>query len=355
MQKIIHVDMDCFYAAVEQRDFPELKGKPVAVGGKKEHRGVISTCNYEARKFGIHSAMSSAYALKLCPDLILMPGRMAVYKSVSQQIRQIFLRYTELIEPLSLDEAYLDVSHSNLYRGSATFIAKAIRQDIYTETKLTASAGIAPIKFLAKVASDLNKPNGQFVITPSELAEFVTRLPLNKIPGVGKVTSAKLAELGLHTCLDVQKAPKSLLLERFGKFGKLLIERSYGIDSRQVLPNRVRKSVGIEMTLDNNIYSLAQAEQILAGLIPELKYRIAKSAQGRNINKQVVKLKFADFKQTTIEQRSDHVSDGLFYQLLVQAMLRANDRSIRLVGISVGLIDPKNKEPENNQLALFTD
>lgn len=204
MRKIIHIDMDCYYAAVEMRDFPEYRGKPLAVGGSSDRRGVISTCNYEARKFGVHSAMATAYALKLCPDLILVPTRMQVYKDVSLQIREIFSRYTQVIEPLSLDEAYLDVSECQQYKGSATLIAAAIRRDILAETGLTASAGIAPVKYLAKVASDLNKPNGQYVITPEAIPEFVKTLSLRKIPGVGKVTAEKLSSLGLNTCGDVQ-------------------------------------------------------------------------------------------------------------------------------------------------------
>lgn len=337
MQKIIHVDMDCFYAAVEMRDFPELRGKPIAVGGRSDRRGVISTCNYEARQFGVRSAMASGYALKLCPNLILVPGRMQVYKEVSSQIRAVFERYTDLIEPLSLDEAYLDVTDSPHCKGSATLIAQAIRADILAETGLTASAGIAPVKFLAKIASDLNKPNGQYVIRPDMIDEFVKTLPLIKIPGVGKVTAKKLADLGLHTCSDVQAYPQAKLIERFGKFGAVLIERAKGIDKRGISPNRERKSVGVETTLAKDIHTLEQCRAVMPQLIQELGGRVSRGAKDRIINKQVVKLKFEDFKQTTIEHRSDEISVNLFYQLLEQAMERQHERGIRLLGVSVGL------------------
>lgn len=339
MRKIIHIDMDCYFAAVEMRDFPEYRGKPLAVGGSSDRRGVISTCSYEARKFGVRSAMATAYAFKLCPELILVPGRMQVYKEVSLQIREIFSRYTALIEPLSLDEAYLDVSECQQYQGSATLIAEAIRGDILAETGLTASAGIAPVKFLAKVASDLNKPNGQYVITPKTVPEFVKTLSLRKIPGVGKVTAEKLSQLGLNTCGDVQTYPRQELLARFGKFGAVLIERAHGVDERGISIGQERKSVGVETTLAKDIYTLEQCQQVMPGLIQELALRLSRSAKDRKIHKQVVKLKFSDFKQTTIEHRSEEVSVNLFYDLLTQALVRQDARGIRLLGISVGLAD----------------
>ncbi|WP_434952727.1 DNA polymerase IV [Shewanella sp. HL-SH4] len=351
MRKIIHIDMDCYFAAVEMRDFPELRDKAIAVGGRSDRRGVISTCNYAARKFGVRSAMSSYQALKLCPHLVLVPGRMQVYKDVSQQIRQIFNRYSDVIEPLSLDEAFLDVSDCQQYHGSATLIAQAIRRDIELETGLTASAGVAPIKFLAKIASDLNKPNGQYVITPDEIPEFVRTLPLKKIPGVGKVTAQKLSVLGLETCADVQRYPKAKLLEIFGKFGAVLTERSNGIDPRPISNNRVRKSVGVETTLAQDIFTLAQCHQVLPQLIQELDSRVSRSAKDRLINKQVVKIKFNDFKQTTIEQRSDEISVKLFYELLQQALTRSNERGIRLVGVSVGLAELGEKKLQTESVA----
>lgn len=240
MRKIIHVDMDCFYAAIEMRDNPTLKEIPIAVGGNASRRGVICTANYPARRFGVRSAMSTATALKLCPHLKVLPGRMALYKETSAKIRQIFARYTDLIEPLSLDEAYLDVSDSKHCHGSATLIAQQIRQQIFAELNLTASAGIAPIKFLAKIASDLNKPNGQYVITPEQMDDFILKLPLNKIPGVGKVTFARLQEMGLETCADVRGTDVISLVRNLGKFGQSLWERSHGIDERLINPERLK-------------------------------------------------------------------------------------------------------------------
>jgi DNA polymerase IV len=356
VRKIIHIDMDCFFAAVEMRDFPELRDKPIAVGGSSERRGVISTCNYEARRFGVRSAMASAYALKLCPDLVLVPGRMQVYKEVSQQLRRIYARYTQLVEPLSLDEAYLDVSHCTLYQGSATRIAAAIRADILNETGLTASAGIAPVKFLAKIGSDMNKPNGQFVITPQMIDEFMLTLPLAKIPGVGKVTAQRLADMGLETCGQLQAFPAARLVQALGKFGLVLTERAKGIDDRQISPGRERKSVGVETTLARDIFTLEQCQQVLPGLIQELGARMARGAKDRQIHKQVVKLKFSDFKQTTIEHRSDTLSMKLFHELLSQALARQHGRGIRLLGVSVGLqsktVEAEHRQPDSAQLAL---
>ncbi len=263
MRKIIHVDMDCFFAAVEMRDDPSLTDIPIAIGGSRVQRGVISTANYPARKYGVRSAMPTAMALKLCPHLKLLPGRFDAYKEASRQIRDIFSRYTSLIEPLSLDEAYLDVTDSEHCQGSATLMAQAIRADILRETGLTASAGIAPIKFLAKIASDLNKPNGQYVITPQVMPDFLLTLPLSKIPGVGKVATKKLEEMGLRTCADVQRADLALLLKRFGKFGRILWERSNGIDERDVVVERERKSLGVERTLMEDIHSWEQCLAII--------------------------------------------------------------------------------------------
>lgn len=243
-RKIIHIDMDCFYASVEIRENPALADKPVAVGGRAEQRGVLSTCNYIARQFGLHSAMPTAQALKRCPNLVLLPVNMPLYRAVSQQIHQIFQRYTSIIEPLSLDEAYLDVTDCDKCAGSATWIAQEIRQAIFNELHLTASAGVAPLKFLAKIASDQNKPNGQFVIEPKEVSDFVANLPLKKIPGVGKVTAEKLRQMGLVCCADVQKTERHLLLNLFGKMGQRIWQYSHGIDEREIQPHRERKSVG---------------------------------------------------------------------------------------------------------------
>ncbi|WP_227319080.1 DNA polymerase IV [Cedecea davisae] len=342
MRKIIHVDMDCFFAAVEMRDNPALRDVPLAIGGSAQRRGVISTANYPARKFGVHSAMSTAMALKLCPHLTLLPGRFDAYKEASNHIREIFSRYTSLIEPLSLDEAYLDVTNSEHCQGSATLIAREIRQAISDELNLTASAGIAPVKFLAKIASDLNKPNGQYVITPEQVPAFLETLPLGKIPGVGKVTVARLEEIGLRTCADVQKADLALLLKRFGKFGRVLWERSQGIDEREISSERQRKSVGVERTLAEDIHEWQACEDIIEQLYPELERRLAKERADLRIARQGVKLKFNDFQLTTQE----HVWPELNKEDLIATARKAweerrGGRGVRLVGLHVTLLDPQ--------------
>ncbi|MHA7845510.1 DNA polymerase IV [Serratia sp. D1N4] len=343
MRKIIHVDMDCFFAAVEMRDDPSLRDIPLAIGGSADRRGVISTANYPARRYGVHSAMSTAMAFKLCPHLKLLPGRMAAYKEASQQIRAIFARYTSLIEPLSLDEAYLDVSDSAQCSGSATLIAQEIRQAISDELHLTASAGIAPIKFLAKIASELNKPNGQYVITPAQVPAFLQQLPLGKIPGVGKVTAKRLEELGLFTCADVQQYDLAALLKSFGKFGRVLWERSQGVDEREVSPDRLRKSVGVERTLAEDIHRWEDCETLIVDkLYPELEMRLRKVKPDLHIARQGVKLKFQDFQQTTQE----HIWPVLNQEDLINVARRVwqerrEGRGVRLVGLHVTLLDPQ--------------
>ncbi|RPH21896.1 DNA polymerase IV [Buttiauxella warmboldiae] len=342
MRKIIHVDMDCFFAAVEMRDNPSLRDIPLAIGGSAQRRGVISTANYPARKFGVHSAMSTAMAFKLCPHLTLLPGRFDAYKAASNHIREIFSRYTTLIEPLSLDEAYLDVSDSLNCHGSATLMAREIRQAIADELHLTASAGIAPVKFLAKIASDLNKPNGQYVITPDEIPGFLQTLPLGKIPGVGKVTAGKLESLGLRTCYDVQNTDLASLLKRFGKFGRVLWERSQGIDEREINSERQRKSVGVEKTLAEDIHEWQECEAIIDLLYPELERRLKKVKPDLLIARQGIKLKFTDFQQTTQEHVWPQLNKA---DLIATAMKtweeRRGGRGVRLVGLHVTLLDPQ--------------
>lgn len=338
MRKFIHVDMDAFYVSVEIRDNPELANKPVAVGGRSRQRGVLSTCNYIARQYGLHSAMPTATAVRKCPDLVLVPGRMSVYKDVSQQIRAIFQRYTDLIEPLSLDEAYLDVTDSQNCKGSATLMAKEIRQAIYNETKLTASAGIAPLKFVAKVASDLNKPNGQFVVSPSQLDDFISELPLNKIPGVGKVTFEKLKTLGWLKGEDIRALPEHEVVQRFGKFGCALWKKCQGIDYRGVNTSRVRKSVGVERTFSENMTTYDALETyLLDNLMPELLKRAEKYIETNQIDKLGVKVKFQDFQQTTKEQKHHKIDKHIFKQLLHEAISRGDGKEVRLLGIHVGL------------------
>lgn len=334
--------MDCYYAAVEMRDNPEYRNVPLAIGGSTDRRGVISTCNYQARKFGVRSAMATAHALKLCPDLVLAPGRMALYSEISQQIREIFSRYTNKIEPLSLDEAYLDVSDCELFSGSATLIAEDIRKAIFAETQLTASAGVAPCKFVAKIASDENKPNGICVITPDKLDEFVIGLPLGKIPGVGKVTLAKLNHIGLYTCADVRQFPFEDLLKRFGKFGSVIWDRSHGLDDRNLSLSRQRKSVGVERTLSEDIYTQQDCIKMLDSLFPLLEKRLAKTKS--KIQSQGIKLKFSDFQQTTVEHRAQILDKGYFLTLLTEGLTRQANRGIRLVGLHVGLAEPQQSQ-----------
>lgn len=342
MRKIIHVDMDCFYAAIEMRDNPRLRDIPLAIGGSADRRGVISTANYPARRYGVHSAMATATALRLCPQLKLLPGRMEVYKATSRLIRDIFSRYTTLIEPLSLDEAYLDVTDSPLCNGSATLIAQDIRQTIANELQLTASAGVAPIKFLAKVASEQNKPNGQFVITPNNMEAFLLALPLEKIPGVGKVTAKRLEEKGLHTCADVRHYDLAELLRQFGKFGRVLWERCHGIDERAVSPDRLRKSVGVEKTLAADIHHWHECEGLVEQLYQELELRLRRVKPDLHIARQGVKLKFDDFCQTTQEHVWPELNKQDLLRLARQTWEeRRQTRGVRLVGLHVTLLDPQ--------------
>ena len=336
-RKIIHIDMDCFYAAVEMRDNPELKHVPLAIGGKSEQRGVLSTCNYIAREFGLHSAMPTFKAKQLCPGLVLIPGRMQLYVEISKKIREIFFRYTDLVEPLSLDEAFLDVSDCTLFKGSATYIAQDIRRAIFEELNLTASAGIAPCKFLAKIASDENKPDGQFVIAPAQVDKFIKTLPLKKIPGVGKVTQQKLALKGLFTCKDIQEYPPELLLAEFGKQGEKLIDYSQGIDNRIVEPNRERKSLAVEHTFEQDLFNEAQCLEKLAQLNKELNIRLQKVIKEKMITRVGVKIKFADFTLKTTERKAAELSLPVLKILLHHLLEQNPHKTVRLLGISVGL------------------
>lgn len=350
MKKIIHVDMDAFFVSVEIRDQPSLAGKPVAVGGSRVSRGVLSTCNYIAREYGVRSAMPTSLALSKCPELILLPGRMDVYKQVSAQIREIFSRYTSQIEPLSLDEAYLDVSDCKMFKGSATLIAQDICKTIHHELSLTASAGVAPVKFLAKVASDINKPNGMYVINPNEVHTFLENMPLNKIPGVGKVTYEKLQARGFEFGRDIRQANQLALVNEFGKLGTLLWHRCHGIDEREVVTSRLRHSVGVERTFVRDIDNLPALQSILLNtLLPELKLRAAKHLVRRSIHKIGVKVKFNDFQQTTKEFTFNSFNEALFSELLIEAFQRGRGKKVRLLGAQIGL----SKEPTQAQQYAF--
>lgn len=344
LRKIIHIDCDCFFAAVEIRDNPSLKGFPIAVGGKAKSRGVLSTCNYEARKFGLHSAMPTAQAVKLCPQVILLPHRFDAYKEASQQIHKIFSRYTDLIEPVSLDEAFLDVSQNDLYEGSASLLSQNICAEIEKEVGITASAGIAPNKFLAKVASDWNKPNGQYVIAPEKVADFMLDLPVEKIPGIGKKGKLKMDRLGIKTCKDLQTIDELCLLKNFGVFGCRLKQLSYGIDERPVCQSRLRKSLSVEHTFSQNIVLLQACQQPLSDLFQQLSQRLVKfrekqllknDSQPAQIKNLQLKVKFFDFTSTTIECQGRQLDLAVFQTLLESAWLRTG-KAIRLLGIGVG-------------------
>jgi DNA polymerase-4 len=347
-RKIIHVDCDCFYAAIEMRDQPALRDIPLAVGGQPDSRGVIATCNYIARRFGVHSAMSSARALRLCPQLIILPPDMARYRAASQQIMAIYERYTPLIEPLSLDEAYLDVSNQPHEQGSATRMAAAIRRQIQAEVGITASAGIAPNKFLAKIASDWHKPDGQFLIRPQDVDAFVLQLPVEKIHGVGKVTAAQLKKLGIHRCSDLRQWEVVDLMRHFGRFGERLYALARGQDDRPVSTDRSRKSISVEETYAQDLPDLTACLDKLPALMTKLKGRIAR-AENPPFKGLSVKLKFADFSQTTAEHGGQQLSSTIYTDLLGIAFARGN-KPVRLVGVGVRLADEAD-QPQ--QLALF--
>jgi DNA polymerase-4 len=337
LRKIIHVDMDCFYAAVEIRDKPYLQNKPVAIGGTSRQRGVLCTCNYEARKYGVRSAMPTWQAINKCPELVLLPVDMDKYKAVSKSIHKIFKQYTEVIEPLSLDEAFLDVSNSSIYNGSATLIAQAIREDILRQEAITASAGISFNKFLAKIASDLNKPNGQYVIRPEDKDKFIINLPVNKIYGVGKVTAKKLHELGISTCHDLQQLEIKALINIFGKYGRDLYYLSRGVDNRIVQTARSVKSVSVEETYDSDLSSFDICKSKLVNLYNKLLVRLSKCSNNK-INTLFVKLKFRDFTQTTVETKFSVMDLKNFSTLIEQALQRKN-LPVRLIGIGVKFIE----------------
>lgn len=351
-RKIIHIDMDCFYAAVEMRDNPEYRDIPLAIGGKTDRRSVLSTCNYLARNFGVHSAMPSYKAKQLCPDLLIIPGRMQVYIDISKQLKAIYSRYTDIVEPLSLDEAFLDVTDCKLCQGSATYIAEDIRRTIFEELHLTASAGVAPVKFLAKIASDENKPNGICVITPEQIPVFIKTLALNKIPGVGKVAQQRLAQKGLISCADVQQYSAEKLLSEFGKLGGALLNYSRGIDGRAVEPYRERKSLAVEHTFSYDILGEAQCSERLLPLFEELTKRLQKLLDEKMITKLGVKIKFSDFNIKNAERQSSELSLPLLSTLLHHLLHKLPDKPIRLLGISVGLA-PRRDEHQSVQLNLL--
>lgn len=346
MRKIIHLDMDCFYAAVELRERPELAGQPVAVGGGSA-RGVVTTCNYEAREFGVHSAMPGFLARARCPQLVFLPVRFDLYRAESQKIRAILHEYTPLVEPLSLDEAYLDVSASGRF---AWAIAREIRRRIRAETDLTASAGIAPNKMLAKIASDWRKPDGQFAILPEQVADFMRALPVRKLWGVGPKSAQRFATEGIHTCGDLQRRSRAELAHRHGRWGEELYRLCRGEDDRPVQPNRIRKSLSNESTFSNNLASLEACVDAIEPLAEELLAELRLKAPDRAIRKAFVKIRYADFSRTTHECICAQPTVAVFRDLLAAAHAR-RDLPVRLLGTGVRFAG--EKAAFSDQLDLF--
>ena len=338
-RKIIHFDADCFYAAVEMRDNPTLRGIPLAVGGPADRRGVIATCNYEARAFGVRSAMPTRRALQLCPQLVIVLPDFARYKSVSQTIFNIYREYSDLIEPLSLDEAYVDVSACSAHRGSATLMAQEIRARVKNETGLVVSAGVAPNKFLAKIASDWDKPDGLYVIRPQDVEAFVAQLPVEKLFGVGPRTAEKLHRLRLFTCADVRARELPFLREQFGKLGTALYQSARGIDNREVKSNRVRQSISVETTYAQDLHGFADCVDKLPALHTDLIGRIERNHVLPLVHKTFVKLRMANFKVHTLEVNERDVSMTHFRQLLENACQK-HTGDIRLIGLGVRLRAP---------------
>ena len=334
--------MDCFYAAVEMRERPELAGQPVAVGGGSR-RGVVTTCNYEARKFGVHSAMPGFMARERCPKLVFLPVRFDLYRAESAKIRKILYEYTPLVEPLSLDEAYLDVTDLNRY---AWDVAKEIRKKIFDETGLTASAGIAPNKMLAKIASDWRKPNGQFAITPDQVEAFMQDLPVRKIWGVGPKSAEKFASQGIQTCGDLQKISWGDLVRRSGKWGEDLYRLCRGQDERLVEPNQVRKSLSNECTYGDLLISWAECQNAMDELVGELEEELKGKASDRQIRKAFVKVKFSDFTRTTKECVCEQPTREIYQDLLSEARERSS-KPVRLLGAGVRFLNEEEDEDGN--------
>lgn len=342
-RKIVHIDADCFYAAIEMRDQPRLRDIPFAVGGRPDGRGVLTTCNYPARVFGVRSAMPTRHALRLCPDLEVGPVNMPKYREVSRAMHAIFKRYTDRIEPLSLDEAYLDVSEVSVHRGSATRIAQAIRAAVVEELGITVSAGVSCNKFIAKVASDWHKPDGLTVVPPAEIDDFVAELSVSHIPGVGRVTADKLARLGLVSCRDIRNQDSLTLVRRFGKFGHTLWERAHGRDDRTVNPNRLRKSVSVERTFPEDLSTVDACLAQLPQLMDLLDTRITRADASGHLHKAFVKVKFNDFSGTTVERLSAAPRESDYRELLLAGIGR-KPLPVRLLGVGVRLHIPNDRQ-----------
>jgi DNA polymerase-4 len=342
MRKIIHLDMDCFYAAVEMRDHAFLRGRPMAVGGSSR-RGVLTTCNYEARAFGCRSAMPTYKALELCPELLVVPPRFDIYRAEAEKIRAIMFEFTELVEPLSLDEAFLDLSHESRY---AWDIAKELRKKIFTQTGLSASAGIAPNKLLAKIASDWKKPNGQFAVRPEEVSAFMKKLPVAKLWGIGPKSCAKLLAAGIRSCEDAQNAGPTRLEELLGSFGSVVFRQSQGIDEREVRAHRVRKSISTERTFEDSLRLDRECLEALPRLFAELRHDVERKASDRKIAKLFVRLKFDDFQKTSRECLGSELRLNVFEKLLEEALARRAGRPVRLIGAGVRFVEQSAEQLE---------
>jgi len=353
-RKIIHIDMDAFYASVEQRDNPQLRGKPIVVGGNPDSRGVVATCSYEARRFGIHSAMSCARAYCLCPQVIFVRPRFAAYQKVSRKIREIFLQYTDLVEPLSLDEAYLDVTINKPNIQSATWVAEKIRHEIWQKTNLTASAGVSYNKFLAKIASDVKKPDGLTVVTPEQAAQFIAKLSIRRFHGVGRVTEKKMENLGIHTGADLLGHSLAELSKNFGKSGQYYFNIARGVDLRPVVPNRVRKSIGKETTFSEDIVDLGQLMTVIGDL--SLKVAVLLESKQTNGMTLTLKVKYANFQIVTRsisrEQPIETVEDILSLAEGLLSKTGAGDKAIRLLGVTISNLTSDVPVGEKLQMEL---
>jgi DNA polymerase-4 len=357
IRKIIHVDMDAFFAAVEQRDFPRYRGKPLVVGGMPDSRGVVSTCSYEARKYGIHSAMPAAHAYRLCPQAIFVKPRFDAYREAAQQIRAIFSEYTDVYEPLSLDEAYLDVSDADCFRGSATLIAKDIKGKIERQTALTASAGISYNKFLAKIASDINKPDGLYVITPDMAERFIAQLPVGKFHGIGRATEVKMHELGIRNGAELRQYSLEILLQHFGKAGSYYYHIARGIDNRPVSAHRESKSIGAEITFQQD---LGDARAILLHL-QSLFEKVLGRAQDKNLcaHTLTVKIKYHDFEQITRSRTAANAIDNIGAAMkIILRLLQSTEtgrRKVRLLGVILSNLQAPGAASRYRQLDLFSE
>lgn len=353
IRKIIHIDMDAFYASVEQRDFPEYRGKPLVVGGSPEGRGVVAAASYEVRKFGVHSAMPAAKAIRLCPHAIFVKPRFEVYREVSKQIRDIFFQFTDKVEPLSLDEAYLDVTENHINLPSATLIAKKIRELIKEKTQLTASAGVAHNKFLAKIASDLDKPDGLSVILPEDAEEFLEKLEIGEFHGVGDATEAKMKSLGIFNGRDLKEWSEIDLVNKFGKTGRYYYRIVRGKDNREVKPDRIRKSIGKERTFTEDI----DDREWITNFLRELAQKVSANMKKKQATGQTVTLKarYADFetitRSTTFSHYIDRPEDIAETAISLLDETEVGDRKVRLLGITVSNLN-LNKQGRFKQLEI---